>query len=448
MRSVLLISTLFISQFFYGQQALEVRGLVHDVETGKAVADCHISLVGGDVGAVSDAAGYFFLSFASPNEGEVIIRIEHVAYSSKQVKLAAEDMGDGALLHIGLKPLVYSLEPVEVLSERMPEIVYASEQHSIADYEFIGDSILLLAYEKRLERASKIYLLNADLDLLDSIQVPYKVKAIGLERDYADNVYLRAHLHIYQIAIGTDGLECLRVDAQNYEEQVVPIVTAKDEDFLFHTFSTHLPFFDYYVYHEAEDDYTHVQQVADEDMLTMCRAEYKYLSGRDKLNLFRMELESGVEKELLACMASFDGVPYYRPIYAPAFTHGEQLLIFDHPNSLLRVTDMEGTKIDSVAILYHRPEKIMNNHFEHLVQDEVTEEVYAFFQYPGGKACLDRVDITTGAADRCFTYTYDYPEAIQVRAGEVYYTYRPFESLQKKYLYKEELSPKESIASH
>jgi uncharacterized secreted protein with C-terminal beta-propeller domain len=50
---------------------------------------------------------------------------------------------------------------------------------------------------------------------------------------------------------------------------------------------------------------------------------------------------------------------------------------------------------------------------------------------------LHRINLATGKAEEAISLVYDYPSSIQIRNEEVYYTYRPFESSQKKYLYKE-----------
>jgi hypothetical protein len=49
------------------------------------------------------------------------------------------------------------------------------------------------------------------------------------------------------------------------------------------------------------------------------------------------------------------------------------------------------------------------------------------------------LNTSTGEIEKVHPLYYKYPEKLKVKNGYAYYIYRPFESLQNKYLYREKL---------
>jgi len=147
-----------------------------------------------------------------------------------------------------------------------------------------------------------------------------------------------------------------------------------------------------------------------------------------------------MEKEVLACIASYENGLYYEPMNAPMVVLDDTMHVFDHHVSLLYRYGPDRQLLDSVAIDYHGGEKILGNPFTgELVVDEEEKEVYALYSVPGGRTWLTAIDRANGRTGRTHPLVHPYPERVKVRNGRVYYIYRPFESSQKKYLYEEGL---------
>jgi hypothetical protein len=445
MQRLLLILTLICSMSASAQYA-QLRGRITDAASDETIQGCLITIASTKRSTVSNAIGQYSLPIDSMQYTVLSISIQHIGYETLRLSRSRNsglmDFSTPGLvrLDISLKSAAYELDPIPIDAERLPEVVYASERHSIADYEFLDDQVLILVYEKRLSKSSKIYLLDSDMQAIDSLSIPSEFKPTGLTRDYADWVYLESLGGLHQIWISQGGLLLRNIDLTTYRDQVEPIIDSLGPNVFFSTWVESFPAFDYYAYNLLDSQYIHIRQVADAHMLELCRAEYKYLVSRDKLKMYKLELETGIEKEVLTCIGSFQDGIYYRPIYAPLFVFDQRLLLFDHPGNQLLTFDAGGTILDSVPIHYHDPKRVMNNPFvEQMLMDDLTGEVYAVFQYPGGRCQLMAIDIDSGEVHGTQKLTYDYPTQIQLRAGEVYYSYRPFESSQKKYLYKETL---------
>jgi hypothetical protein len=99
--------------------------------------------------------------------------------------------------------------------------------------------------------------------------------------------------------------------------------------------------------------------------------------------------------------------------------------------------------LDSLSIDYHRPKK-RNEWQKRMVQDIDTHEIYGNFKRSGWNY-LKRLNWNSGEVDLTFKLYHKYTENIKVRDGWAYYIYRPFESSQKKYLYKEQILDNGSV---
>jgi hypothetical protein len=71
-----------------------------------------------------------------------------------------------------------------------------------------------------------------------------------------------------------------------------------------------------------------------------------------------------------------------------------------------------------------------------LIQDEKTGMIYAIFE-KGGYTIIRPIDLSTGALGIPIRLDLRYVEKLIIHDNAVYYTYRPYESNQKKFLYRQ-----------
>ena len=96
-----------------------------------------------------------------------------------------------------------------------------------------------------------------------------------------------------------------------------------------------------------------------------------------------------------------------------------------------------GRLLDTVPI-YHHYNPNRSGWKKNIIQDKVTGAFYAVFE-SNGFSYLGLIDVTTGKILNKVKLAFKYVDKIRVNNNFVYYVYRPFESTQKKYLYKEQL---------
>jgi hypothetical protein len=96
-----------------------------------------------------------------------------------------------------------------------------------------------------------------------------------------------------------------------------------------------------------------------------------------------------------------------------------------------------GESLDTISIYHHyQPKK--TGWQKQLIQDNVTGVIYAQYE-KDGNMYLGIVDVKTGEINEKVKLNYKYVEKIRVHNNKVFYVYRPFESMQRRFLYKEKL---------
>jgi hypothetical protein len=103
----------------------------------------------------------------------------------------------------------------------------------------------------------------------------------------------------------------------------------------------------------------------------------------------------------------------------------------------LLIFNFFGDVIDTIAVFHHyNPRK--SGWKRNVIQDKVTGAIYAVFEL-NGFSYLGLINVNTGKIDKKVKLAFKYVDKIRVNNNFVYYIYRPFESLQRKFLYREQL---------
>jgi hypothetical protein len=173
-------------------------------------------------------------------------------------------------------------------------------------------------------------------------------------------------------------------------------------------------------------------------MMELYRSEYKWVDIRTKIWAKEKEFETGIDAEVWVGATYFTQSIYYKEVYAPMFSRNDTVFVFDHYKNLMFRYDAKGELMDSIAIYYHlRPKE--SGWKKLLLQDQVTGQIYIVYEN-AGKTTLQRFDSATGTLGEIILLYFRYADNIIIRDNYIYYVYRPFESLQKKYLYKEKMA--------
>lgn len=414
-----------------------------DKMTQNAVQHASVTALSGDhFGKVVFTGRHGYTYITVPSDDTVEVRCEHIAYGAETRTLLPKDLKrDTVKLTIFMRfDRVTTFEEFVVKPAGVPDTVFESERISVDDFEFLPDGrMLLLTYAKNKRRGTEVYLFDG-FDVQSRIQLGNDEDGLELIRDYRGNPHVITEKNVYGVAANGNKIAVGGLEKKYFMTYIAPIVDTTITKYFFSNYNPDYPAFDYFTYDLVDSSYRKIAQVEDELMMELYRSEYKWVDVRTKLWAKEMENETGIDAEIWVGANYFTQSIYYKELYAPLFKKNDTIYLFDHYKSLMFRYDAFGNVKDSVPIFYHLQPK-QSGWKTQLIQDQKTGQIYSVFE-KAGQYSLQRIDLATGEAKESIPLHFKYPENILLRGNSVYYTYRPFESPQKKFLYMEKLPVK------
>lgn len=324
-----------------------------------------------------------------------------------------------------------TLGEVNVYAPGAVEIVFQSERLSVADFEiFPNGELLLLAYPKTLNKGSELLVYNGK-EILQSFKL--KENPTELIHDFRGNAHVVCEKGVYGIYRTAAGIGIANIDKSYYMKYIFPVVDTIQTKLFFSNFNPVYPAFDYMALDQLDSTYKIIMEIKDDLMMELYRSEYKWVDVRTKLWAYNKQLETGIDKEIWVGANYFTNSIYYKQLYAPMFQRNDSIFVFDYYKDKLFTFDAHGNKLDSVSIFHHYQPK-QTGWKRNLMQDQVTGEVYAFFE-KGGICSIQKINLKTGTLGDKIQFEHKYIDKLAIHGNKAYYVYRPFESAQKKFLY-------------
>jgi len=429
---------LFMNSLIFGySQTIEIRGQVLDVD-GDPIRDVRYFVSSRpNVYYKTTVDGGYSVNYSGQKADTIVF--EHVGFQRNSLlldeKLAKKAKNGSVTLNIVLPNRIW--EQIDVFADR-PDTLFGTQEYSVADFEFdrSGD-IVLLTYEKTLDKGSVLRVLDENRKITDRYYIAES--AIELRTDFRGNTHLITEQEVYFIYIEDHKISVYPENRDYFFRYVAPIIDTIGDRIYFSNYSEVYPAFDYMEFNRKDSTYHTLLKVEDQIMMDMYRAEFKYVDVRTKLWAHNKELETGIDKEIWVGANVFTNSIYYEPLYAPLFKVGsDSILVFDHyKNFLFLYTEDTRVFTDSVRIFYHKDAK-KSGWEQPLIQDTENDIIYGIFER-NGYTYLSKINLQTGLIEHNFKLNFKYVESIHVKDGYVYYIYRPYESIQKKYIYRERL---------
>lgn len=373
-----------------------------------------------------------------PNNSTVAFQFSHILYESYSgsKKIDLKDPNDTLILRIEMSALKsYALKTIDVKAPGVPDTVFESKRLSVADFEIQDDGkLILLTYPKQLKKGSELLLYDG-IDVINSFSVPGIAEE--LVRDYRGNAHVVCKDNVFGIHVSTNEIGVSNLTKEYFTNYLAPIIDTSKARFYLSNFNKIYPAFNYYAFDKWDSTYAQIIHIEDELMMELYRSEYKWVDVRTKLWAKQKENETGIDAEIWVGANVFTQSLYYKELYAPLFTKNDTVYVFDYYKDKLFSFNQYGKALDSVSIFHHYQPKYTGWQKE-LVQDRGTGQVYAVFN-KAGYTYLGLIDLKTGEITEKVKLEFRYIDKIAIHNNFVYYVYRPFESTQKKFLYKERL---------
>jgi hypothetical protein len=431
-KSVLfLLGVLLIPLLNYAQEKVIIMGeVVHEL-TGNPIENVHVKVNQRNVIGRTATSGSFILKAKKVKPLTVVF--SHVSF--KTVYEPVDVSKDTIVLNIKLSPKVVQLIEYDHNVSGLPEAVFKSTKISIADYEFFEDKYIFLVYGKRLNKDSELYLVNEHEEIISKHFVPGE--PVELYSDYMGNVNLICKNSIYRVGVNKDKISIYELPLENFNQLIKPISDTLESSLLFSDFMRQFPRFKYYAFSPEDTVVKEIKEIVHKDMDWRYNFEYHFLSNADKQFAKRMAKRfKGLDKfDIAASLTGFSSSFLYEEVYAPLFVIDDTINIFDHHEALIWKFIDDTVQVDSVPFTYHQPKR-KNEWKRELIMDEVNGKIYGVF-LKNGYYYLKEINNSNGAIVNEKKLHFQFVEKLKVKDGFIYYTYKPRQSLTKKFLYKE-----------
>ncbi|MCW3102286.1 MAG: hypothetical protein JWO09_726 [Bacteroidetes bacterium] len=327
----------------------------------------------------------------------------------------------------------YDLGEVIITAERKADTVFGTWKFSVADYEFYEDKLVLLTFTKSLSKPS-VMLVDAAQKVLSAFELPYPAQK--LYRDYLGYINVIGEEHVFRVQIDNNRISLAALPVDEFNAKITPCIDTIEKDIYFSNYSKDYPEFTYYAFNMADSSLHPFKTVTDQEQLKEYNMEYYFLKPKERLYARKVAAEYHVDKHRVAAvMSGLTSSIFYTPLYAPLFIIHDTVVVFDHYSNAILSYNKKYEQIDSVSIDYHHP-KSWREWKHEIIVDKDNQKVYALYQ-KNGFYYLKQIDRKTGKVIGSFKLLNQYVEHIKVKNDYVYYVYRPFESLQEQFIYKE-----------
>ena len=431
-QTLMIVGLLCIATLSFSQQV----GIVRSAETQNSVSGAYVLSESG-YSCYTDSLGVF--QAGSIQKGE---RLTIVAAGFQTLYSKYTDGGQVFELIVAMNvqmPLVITAGP---------SVVFSSDTWNVGD--FIWDArgdLQLLVYEKekrwkRQEDANRTIFENVRIAFYSGIQsqrqwvsIYLDENAIGFYPQFPGEVIVEGeknhHLKVEEhLVLLPDSI---------FKPHFKPVVEKLNgQDYVVTDYHPDYPAFSYYRALQ-DSQWKPLHLILDEKEMELFRSEYKYLGPREKLEAFQFELDNRIDKEIIgAYMSGFPSKPYHSPIYAPLILLGDTIMVFDHLHDVVTLYNVNGEQITALSC-HHHEKKGMGKWKEEVWRDIISHKIYTAYE-KSGKVKWFEIDVFNDKLIPCMELAYRYCEKIKVRDGEVFFVYRPFESSQKRYLYKQKIT--------
>lgn len=428
-----LFGLLFCVSAFCQSQNITIYGKVTDLNK-QALQGVSIQIRNSTYGATTSKNGTFSINVPAKKHFSLLFSL--LSYSKQVKELDISEQQDSIFVSVVLSPSYTAIDTVAIYADLKPDTLVGSPKYSIHDFEFYEDKFVLLTAEKSLEKA-ELKLADASGKIITSYPVPREGgEAKEFYKDYMGFINLICRNYIYRINFYHDRFVLMALEPEDVNSFIKPIIDTINGKLIFTDYWKDYPLFNYFSYTEKDSIKEQLLTIEDKDLLHAYNFEYYSLKPREKLEARRLASSLHTDKRVVAAlMSGFTKSMFYEPLYAPLFIVKDTVCVFDHYKDYLFHLNKNGQKIDSISISYNHPKNWQE--WKHLMlKDDIENNIYAVYAKSGRKY-IKHICTRTGKELGKYNLQFHSAEKLKIHDGYAYYIYRPFESTQEKFFYRE-----------
>jgi hypothetical protein len=434
-----IITSIFFTLLFgilNGQSAIKfIQGKVVDYNTHQGIHGAIINDSNKYFLGSTDKSGNFQIQLKTENNLSLIF--SHLSYNKSYRTIACNKL-DTFKLEIYLTPKFNSLDTIAVFSSHKPETLIGKPNYSVFDFEFYQDKLILLTTQKSLVNA-EVRLADFNGNISSVFIIPTAAgKAVKLCKDYERRVELICEDTIFRLGIWNNELVVKTVRQNDYKKYIRPISDTASGKYYANNQWEKYPSFDYYTLQANAAEASPLLKITNHHLMKLYNKEYYFLPPRMQLEARRVAQYYKTDAHIVAAlMSGFTQSQFYEALYAPLFIINDTVCVFNHYVDALFRYNLNNQLIDSVPIFYHHP-KNWREWKKQLLVDEEDEKIYALFS-KNGHVYLKLINHASGEIMKEYKLKHHGADKVKIKGGYVYYVYRPFNSTQEKFLYRERI---------
>jgi len=401
-RNALILLIAFMLAYYTGsaQAGYKIRGYIFDSLTSEPVENAEIIVSGFTKKAITDKTGFFLLTAPTP---ECEAELHCISYHTKKQVLSSALI---SIIYISHRS--YNLSSVEI-SANKPRDLMPGISYQIMDYEFSGENIILLAYERQSLFLPKLLLINSKGDTLSAVSVS---KPLRLCRDFEGKVHFMSKTTSYEI--NTDGNNislCNPISNEDFERINNTIVCHDGHNYYLRQYMNNDQILNYYNYNQTLDKLDCFRTITDIETIRRNRHGV-YFDGKEEDIRFQQLIMNSAVK-------------------APLIKINDTIFLFNYLESRLEKYSITSDTLAHVDINFHRNKSFS----EDLFLDNEQSKVYAMYR-DKGISQVKEISTNNGA----ILQTIDIPdfvfiEKIKIHDGTIYFLYKSKDLSEYKKLY-------------
>ncbi len=435
---VFIICLVQFTNVLVSQNQVVIKGSVLDNETHLPLSNVTIEVLNPSIISRTNNKGVY--AIAAQKKERYTLSFKQLGYE-KLIKIVdAKLIDDTITLNIYLHQKSFDLDSVSISASLKPDTLLGSPKFSIYDFDFYEDKYILLTADKSLT--------NAELKLSDNASKVITTYAVPKEagsakefyHDYMGYTNLICDNYIYRVNLYHNRFVLLQLSVKEVNTYLKPIIDTINHQLIFTDYWKDYPQFNYYSYNEKDSTKQKIISIEDKELMDSYNFEYWNLTGREKLEARRLAESYKTDKKIIsALMTGFTKSMMYTPLYAPLFVINDTICVFDHYKDYLYHLNNQGQKLDSTSINYNHP-KNWREWKNTMLKDEIEKTIFAVYDKNGHKY-IKQINHNTGKIIGKYKLQFHSASKLKIHNGYAYYIYRPFESTQEKFFYRELIKP-------
>ncbi len=440
--ALVLLCLLLIPKNTKAQERHIIQGFIVEKEGEIPLPGAHVLIEGTSYGTISGPDGSFRLSTA---DFPLTLKVSHIGFEDRFFTVTHDIKNEQLVLSMN-----FSAEMLDAvtISDKKAELVFKDKSYSVLDFEFHENGLMLLIIRNRLKKAELVLLstINDTLAILPGLPG----RAASLHHDCLDNIHYVANDSAYQILFtGTELKLLYPADVRIFRAVAQAFAAYHKDNYYFGLRRMQNQVIEYIRYDSIADTYIPFRAIYDHKKLGILKENPGHFGllgsfRNDDLAfaLLLMGASESIKQQMdardysrdISIEAHYLSEIVYTPVYAPLFKSGEQMIIFNHPESQIEFLTPYGILETTTPIEYHQKK----NWEELILKDEIMDTYYAVFIH-ANRASLHPVDIQNGKLGDANILYYPLVKKILVKNGYAYFTYRQPGSIERTMLFRQKL---------